>query len=402
MNHLFDDALNAAWNDLATGNDSGVSAGIDPADAALLRSMHNTAAGIEPDPAFREQLWVDLSRRPAIPAPSPMVSPSLPVSAAHQMEDAAMTPRLGTTSRRWSPPIATIAAALVIILVGYGALSLSGASPSGLHLDLNEVPNASAQGQGQELSDNPVIGTWVVWANVFSNTNSVSTLMHFESDGTLIADIAGLAQGNGTWSTDEQGRIAFRYATFPDFDQFDDRYDAEAPALPNLYQVAGSFQISEDGSTWIEQQWGGTTIGIDQHGQPITASYDDVAEAGLQPGIAYHSPERLDDLIGRSQNATDEQRIWLEGSGQALDENADSSAGPDVTAPHPSTQAVQVTVTPVPTSLRPTPTVNPEAQATVYVQATMRAESALPTETPVAQIIPIEQATVTPIATMAP
>ncbi len=71
MNHPSDDALNAAWNDLTTGNDPGASPGIDPADAALLRAMH-AAANIEPDPAFRDQLWADLSRRPAIPAPSPV------------------------------------------------------------------------------------------------------------------------------------------------------------------------------------------------------------------------------------------------------------------------------------------------------------------------------------------
>ncbi len=315
-----------------------------------------------------------------------------------------MTPRLAPTGRRWSPPIATIAAALVIALIGYGALSLSGANPSGLNLNMNEVPNASAQGQsqGQAMSDNPVVGTWVIWANVFSDTNSVSTLMHFEPDGTLVADIAGFAQGNGSWSTNAKGRIAFRYATFPDFTQFDDQYETEAPTLPNLYQVTGSFRMSDDGTTWIELQWGGTTLGIDQHGQPIAVSYDDVAEAGLQPGIQYHSPERLDDLIGRSLEATDEQREWLESGGHPPNGTVESGAGFDVTVPHPSTPPVQVTVTPIPTISIPTPTVAVEQQATIYAQATGSAGAALPTETPMVQSIPTEQVTVTPIATAAP
>ena len=409
MNHLFDDALNAAWNDLATGNDSGVSAGIDPAAAALLRSMHNTAAGIEPDPAFREQLWVDLSRRPAIHAPAPESTPSLPVSAAHQMEDAAMTPCLGTTSRRWSPPIATIAAALVIILVGYGALSLSGASPSGLHLDLNEVPNASAQGQGQELSDNPVIGTWVVFSDAFTSSGAILQLITFQPGGILDVQFAFGRTGSaaGTWTMDTNSTVRYDYTSLLQAEHIDADFSYGDPVLPLGVRYSGSFRLSDDQQSWEDEQSTGTVLAADQNGNPIRLSESDAEATDPSSDVILRSPERLTSLINRSPEMTAEQKEWLN-NGQA----ADPSVGLGVTTPRPSTPPAQVTVTPIPTTSIPVPTAAVEQQATISAQATMTAEAAfpsvidstdeLPTATATTQPTPTEQVTVTPIATLAP
>ena len=381
MTHPTDDALNSAWNDIVSGKDAGWVSEAETTDASLLQAMHATADTVLPDSAFRDQLWADLSRRPVISAPAPAAAPSLPTSFANRSGAPTMTPRLAPASRRWSPPIATIAAALVIALVGYGALSLSGANPSGINLNLNEVPNASAQGQGMAQSDNPVVGTWAIWANAFSDTNSVSTLMHFEASGTVVADIAGLYQGTGTWSVDPEGRINYQYTAFPPLDQVEDQYQAGDLAFPNFFELQGNFRISDDGLTWIDEHQSGTTIGINQFGQTFRLIHNDERLAGAGPGIVFRGPERVDDLVARSRDATDQERDWLENGGH----QADDTTGFDVNAPPPSGNSDQVTVTPLPTYIVSTPTSAPLLVPTIQptmASTTARPEAPTPTMSP--------------------
>ena len=397
MNHPSDDALNAAWNDLATGHDPGASLGIDPTDAAMLRSMRNTAASIEPDPAFREQLWADLSRRPAIPATSPMVTPSLLASAAHRTGATTMTPRLATTSRRWSPPIATIAAALVIALVGYGALSLSGANPSGLNLDLNQVPNASAQGQGQELSDNPVVGTWVVWANAYTGSNTVIQTVTFEPDGTLLTQfvLAQVGTTPGTWKVEEDGRITYTFTAVIRGETLSN-FTGEEPFIPQLFQISGSFGLAADQKTWEDERTSSIFLTVDPSGNSYRLTEpDDVANPQPWLNVDIRSPERIEDLIARSPEMTAEQEALLNASGSQPSDSANATIQANEAAVPTPTQS-QVTVTPIATTALPTPTAAIEQQATISTQATMTAETAT------TQPIPTEQATVTPIATLAP
>ena len=199
MTHPTDDTLNRAWNHM--GQDPDVSEALDPTGSVLLRAMQATAASVQPDPAFRDQLWAELSRRPNVAAPAPTATSSLPVSTPIQSGALTMTPRLAPGNRRWSPPIATI----VIALVGYGALSLSGANPTGINLNLNEVPNASAQAQGMAQSENPFVGTWA-WLDDSLNPSAshfpILMSMTLDAGGGVTATGVGDWIGHGTWSSD--------------------------------------------------------------------------------------------------------------------------------------------------------------------------------------------------------
>lgn len=372
MNHPSDDALNNAWNHLAAGNDPGASPGIDPTDATLLRALDNAAAGVAPDPAFRDQLWADLSRRPAISAPSPVATPSQPTPAAYRTGEIAMTPRRAPTGRRWSPPIATVAAALVIVLVGYGALSLSGANQSGLNLSLNEVPNASAQGQAQALSDSPVVGTWVVFADAFTSSGAILQLITFHPGGILAVQFAfGWTGGAaGTWTMDANSTIRFDYTSLVQAEHLDANFSYGDPVLPLGVHYSGSFRLSDDQQSWENEQLTGTVLAADQNGNPIRLSESDAKETDPNSDVIVRSPERLSSIIDRSPEMTAEQEDWLN-NGPA----ADPSVGLNVNAPRPSTPPAQVTATPSP----PTPTVAVEQQATIYAQATITADT--PTET---------------------
>lgn len=365
-----DDALNAAWNDaIADRNEPSANHdGIDPADAQLLRTMHGAANRTQPDPVFRDGLWAELTQRVATGAGAP-VTPEKPAvwTGANAMRPVMRTAPSG---HRWSSPLATIAAALLIALVGYGALSLSGANPSGINLDLNDVPNASAQGQAQEIAANPVVGTWVIWANAFSDTNTVSILLNFEPDGILTSDISGLMRGAGQWTTSTNGRISFQYTAFQPYDQIADRYQIGDPVIPILFQVGGSFRLTADGRTWEDEQWSGTTIGIDASGSPVKRVEDIDAPGSTAAGTVRHAPERLEDLIARSPDMTTEQQEFLDAGGNQP-------------------------------SVSPMPTLDPGQQATVVVQATMtavtgqqgRADAGDASPPPAAQV------TVTPLPT---
>ncbi len=405
MNHPSDDALNNAWNHLAAGNDPGASPGIDPVDATLLGALHNAAAGVAPDPAFRDQLWADLSRRPAISAPSPVTTPSRPAPVDHRTGEIAMTPRLAPTGRRWSPPIATIAAALVIVLIGYGALSLSGANPSGLNLSLNEVPNASAQGQGQEMvmSDNPVVGTWA-WLADFSggpfniegpSNFPIAIAMTLNAGGGVTATAVGDWTGHGTWSLNGDS-ISLQFTVLASQEALKRQgYVLSIPPeygqtnyVPNILVWSMSFRLTDDGN-----QWENVSLDIEMGVQPTSF------EVGSDnPGFFV-----LSDFVSGDQPSDDPPLVRrLDNVIESAPTISAQEAGLESADPEASTPPAQVTVTPIPTTLLPTPTVYLEAQATVYVKATMTAESALPTETPLAQLNPTEQVTVTPIATVAP
>ncbi len=262
MNHPPDDPLNAAWNELANGPELDTSRSIDGTDTALLRAMHATAGMVQPDPAFRDQLWAELSQRPVIATPTPTATWSLPGSFANRSGAPTMTPRRVPTSRRWNPPIATIAAALVIALVGYGALSLSGVNPSGINLNLNEVPNASAQGRGMAQVDNAVVGTWA-WLGSFgteaSSSPDIIAILTLSADGTLIFTPTWNAVGQGTWMADEAGRIQIDISWLYTTDYFEDlqqegRDEATATTIyPALTRFRIGFTLSRDGQSWEDQ-----------------------------------------------------------------------------------------------------------------------------------------------------
>ena len=257
-----DNMLNSAWNDLGAGREPDTAPGLDPTDEALLQAMHVTAGTVRPDPAFRDQLWADLSRRPIVSVPTAAVAPSLPASQANRSGVATMTPRLAPTGRRWSPPIATIAAALVIALVGYGALSLSGANPTGLNLDLNKVPNASAQGQGMTQSDNPVVGTWG-WMGPVGFGDSVGpdiyATLTLGPDGTVIFTPSWDAVGHGTWTADDSGRIQMDISWIYTSDYYEgleqEGMDETRPRTiyPALATFRVAFKVSNDGQKWEDQ-----------------------------------------------------------------------------------------------------------------------------------------------------
>ncbi len=260
MTHPTDDTLDDAWNDIV--QDSDAYSALDPTDTDLLRAMQSTASTVQPDPAFRDQLWAELSRRPIIATPAPTADPSLPAPHANRSGAPTMTPHPGLARRRWSPPIATIAAALVIALVGYGALSLSGANPSGISLNLNEIPNASAQGQGMGQRDNPVVGTWA-WTGSFgmesSSSPDIFATLTFDADGTLIFTPTWNAVGHGTWTVDDDGRIdvdlSWLYTS--DYFQESEQSGADQTSSTNIYPALVSFRIgftlSSDGQRWEDQ-----------------------------------------------------------------------------------------------------------------------------------------------------
>jgi hypothetical protein len=361
-----DDALNAAWNDLVAGR-AGLSAGRDgigSADAQFLQSMHGAASRTQPDAGFRDGLWAELAHRPATGAP-PQAIVTVP---RFRTEVGAMrpVPQVASSGRRWTSQIATIAAGLVIALVGYGALSLSGANPSGLDLGLTDVPNASAQGQGQEIATNPVVGTWA-WLDDFSGgTGSlpiVSTLT-LDAAGGVIATAVGDWTGHGTWSSSGDAYTVQFSVLFTQEALKRQGYDHSIPPdygqtnyIPNLLVWKMTFTLSDDAKQWDNvSTWIGmgvqpttTTLGSNDPQFFVVSDYPPDNELNDDPPLV----RRLDAVIESAPTIN------------AEDAGIESS--------RPSTTGELVASSAAIESPLPTPTGNPTERAAIYIQATTTA-----------------------------
>lgn len=227
-------------------------------DAALLDDLRRVATTIQSDPVFAERLRATLysgAARRAVAAPPTVWQPTLTTASPRPLLGPSRTQRPRRTGH-----LATIAAILAIVLVGYGALSLSGRSPSGLRLSFSDQPQASAQGVTTGVD--PVVGTWSFTGNA-GNGNTMldapTTLITFDAGGGVVWTTIGGTVGHGTWSTRNGVTSATitTLITYPDYPNLDrqmagrDNSTAEngqGAFVPALFEWTLVFTIVEDGS----------------------------------------------------------------------------------------------------------------------------------------------------------
>lgn len=394
-----DDALNAAWNDLVAGRDEPSTGhdGIGPADAQLLHAMHGVASRTQPDAGFRDGLWAALANQPATGAPPPAIVTVPRIRT--EVGAIRSVPRMASSGRRWTSQIATIAAGLVIALVGYGALSLSGANPSGLDLGLNDVPNASAQGQGQEIATDPVVGTWA-WLDDFSGgTGSlpiVSTLT-LDAAGGVIATAVGDWTGHGTWSSSGDTYTVQFSVLFTQEALKRQGYDSSVPPdygqtnyIPNILVWKMTFTLSEDLVQWenvathLESGVQATSFTEGSNDPLFFVVSDFVSDTALSDDFP---PIRRLDAVMESAPTISAQEAGMESS-------------------RPSTTGESAASSTAIESPLPTPTGNPTERAAIYIQATATAVTNHQSPPNISGAVaggtvptPTQQVTVTPLPT---
>lgn len=222
-------------------------------DAALLDDLRRAATTIQPDPAFADRLRATLAdAEPRTAAAPPTIWRPAPAVAARRP---VLRPT-STRSPRRTGHLATIAAILAIMLVGYGALSLSGRSPSGLRLSFSDQPQASAQGVVTEVD--PVVGTWSFPDSLGNGTtnNAPAMLITFDAGGGVVATSIGGGVGHGIWFThDDVTSAAFTtLITYPDLERQMPDWDnltaenGQSTFVPALFEWTMVFTIAEDGT----------------------------------------------------------------------------------------------------------------------------------------------------------
>ena len=302
------------------------------ADRDLVVRLDQAASGIAPDPHFADRLWAELDRR------SGSNPEAVPTWARPAGNEALLAPVTGPvfashpgrrrrSAPRWASPLTTIAAALVIAVIGFGALSLSGADPGDLLRQ--DVPKASAQGTAGE--GDAVVGTWVIWDDSFGSS-TILALMTFYPNGSLAIQytLAKTPIAFGSWSEESNGTIRFASNGLFSSESIEDRWLESTEAglpIPVLVQLSGSMQLGDDGR-FLSGEWTreGEFILVNQDGDvyrypdEVTTSDDSVV------GSSY--AERLEDVIARATDLSPEQMDAL----QALGSSNSSSTPPATTA----------------------------------------------------------------------
>lgn len=333
---------------------------LQPDDEVLLDELRRAAATIQPDPVFARGLRATLdgaapraaTEPPAVWRPTPAVAEPRHVSRP-------TPPR----HPRRTGHLATVAAILAIVLVGYAALSLSGRSPSGLRLSFTDQPQASAQG----ITDGSrsVVGTWGLWAtggvgsaSFGAPLESLIQLWTFEADGSLTAFWLGNASkpGNGRWVDNGEGAVTFDVTVAIPSGREETPPADPGGLYPLLYRVSGTFTLSADATTWSDLRMNYTFVGLDENGAAHrTTALNVVAD---QDGLLSRSPQRITDWIDGVPEMTEAERErWG---------FADTSASPAAVNPLAASSPVpssteRPTVTPLPNAaaIELTPTLAP-------------------------------------------
>ncbi|HEV2529985.1 MAG TPA: hypothetical protein VGT61_16185 [Thermomicrobiales bacterium] len=331
------------------------------AEQDLLDHLDGAAASIRPDPRFTDRLWAELqdlrSEVPTWARPAGQEAPAIAAPAIPVLGEPPVQRR--RSASRWASPLTTIAAALVVAMIGFGALSMSGADPGDLLRQ--EVPNASAQGMAGDGHD--VVGTWVIYGGL--TLNGYDQLITFNAGGGVTMQVRGVLEPwFGTWEMTEDGRVAVDISTLIPPTSVQEQFQPDALFLPSTIRMEGSFRLSADGSTWEDERFEAQYIVFLNNGvpnpQPRLLPMDDSSETrsiGRLSG-GNGSPERLESAVLGAMELTPQQVATFQAGtinqpGSAHDGRAEGSleisATPTIQIPAGSLAASAAVETPVPT-----------------------------------------------------
>jgi hypothetical protein len=331
--------------------------GVPSGDDRFLAGLRRAATGIEPDRHFADRLWADLS------APAPrLADPYGDASAERPADQHGRTDRrpsrpAGRARRlagRVASPLTTVAAALVIALVGYGALSLSGTAPGALFE--RGAPNASAEGQA--MADHPIVGTWAIRTTTPFGFDAIPMVMTFDAGGGLMVShtFRPFEQGIGTWATSDAGEVTFDFTMMVTQDFLEETFEDEAPWYPQFARQTGTARPLAEGGRWAVRLTGFDFVLWHNDGSGDLGRLPLEGPSSASPAPVNDEMEaiRMDELIDDAPLLTAAEASALESSRiDPLD--ASPVASPQLTAPTLGPSAIP-TPTVAPTQAVPTPT----------------------------------------------